>query len=167
MLKKGVNVARNLFSTVAREIEKLGSTVLMAMVLLTVTDITLRRFFNSPLPFSYELTEFLLVIVAYSFIAYTTSIDRHISVDTLTSRLPQTLRRKLRFFGDVLAIILFGLIAWQNILQGMNVYNLGTATAILDIPKYPFQYMVAFGSGLACLALLFIVVNSLIGGNNK
>jgi len=167
MLKKGINAARNTFSVIASGVERFGSTVAMAMVLLTVTDITLRRFFNSPLPFSFELTEFLLVIVAYCYIAYTTSFGRHISVDTFTARFLKTTRNKLRTAGDFLTIILFGLIAWQNVVQGMNVLKLGTTTAILHIPKYPFQYMVAVGSALACLVLLFKVVNSLLEGTEK
>jgi len=167
MLKKGVNAARNTFSGIASVVEKFGSTILMAMVLLTVTDIMLRRLFNSPLPFSFELTEFMLVVVAYAYIAYTTSVGRHISVDTITSHLPQVTRRRLRTAGDFITIILFGLIGWQNVLQGTNVLKLGTTTAILHVPKYPFQYMVAFGSALACLVLLVKVINSLLEGTEQ
>ena len=167
MLKKGVNAARSTFSAVASSVEKFGSTIIMAMVLLTVTDIILRRFFNSPLPFSFELTEFLLVVVAYCYIAYTTSIGRHISVDTITSHFPQVTRKRVRTAGDFITIILFGLIAWQNVLQGMNVLKLGTTTAILHIPKFPFQFIVAIGSALACLVLLFTVLNSLLRGTEK
>ena len=167
MLKKGVNAAGSTFSVIASGVEKFGSTILMAMVLLTVTDITLRRFFNSPLPFSFELTEFLLVVVAYCYIAYTTSIGRHISVDTITSHFPQTTRKRVRTAGDFITIILFGLIAWQNVLQGNHVLNLGATTAILHVPKYPFQYMVAFGSALACLVLLLKVLNSFLRGTAK
>jgi TRAP-type C4-dicarboxylate transport system permease small subunit len=163
MLRKRITTIWNACSKTANGIEKLGSTVLTAMMLLTVSDIILRRFFNSPLPYSFELVEFILVVVAYSYIVYTTSTARHISVDTLTSRFPTLLRKRLRTIGDFVTIILFGLIGWQNILQGINVYNLGTTTAILQVPKFPFQFWVAFGSILACLFLLFKVLHSLIG----
>lgn len=163
MLKRIIITIWNACSRVANGIERLGSTVLTAMMLLTVTDIILRRFFNSPLPFSFELVEVILVVVAYSYIVYTTSAARHISVDTLTSRFPSSLRKRIRTIGDFITIVLFGLIGWQNILQGINVYKLGTTTAILQVPKFPFQFWVAFGSILACLFLLFKVLNSLFG----
>jgi len=163
MLKRIIITIWNACFRAANGIERLGSTVLTAMMLLTVTDIILRRFFNSPLPFSFELVEIILVVVAYSYIVYTTSAARHISVDTLTSRFPALLRKRLRTIGDFITIILFGLIGWQNILQGIHVYKLGTTTAILQVPKFPFQFWVAFGSILACLFLLFKVLNSLLG----
>jgi TRAP-type C4-dicarboxylate transport system permease small subunit len=164
MWKKGVHATFKAFNAFASFVEKLGSLVLLAMVLLTVTDITLRRFFNSPLPFSFETVEFLLVIVAYCYIAYATSESRHVSVDTLTSRIPTTARRRLRIGGDILTIGLFGLIAWQNVLQGNHVFKLGATSAILNIPKYPFQYWVAFGAALACLVLLLRLLNYFVVG---
>lgn len=165
MFKKGINALWDAFSAITRVVERIGSYVLVAMMLLTVTDITLRRFFNSPLPFSFELTEFMLVIVAYCYIAYTTSIGRHVSVDTLTSRFPRATRNKIIIVGDFVTVILFGLISWQNVVQGFHVLNLGATTAILHIPKFPFQFWVAFGSALACVALLVKTLNSLIGGS--
>lgn len=163
MLKKVIDATFKALNAIASFVEKLGSFVLLAMVLLTVTDIMLRRFFNSPLPFSYEVTEFLLVVVAYCYIAFTTSDSRHVSVDTLAARIPPRARQWLRIGGDVLTIGLFGLIAWQNILQGSNVLKLGATSAILHIPKYPFQYWVAFGAAIASLGLLARLIHHLAG----
>jgi TRAP-type C4-dicarboxylate transport system permease small subunit len=166
-LKKVVTLTWNKLETIAGFLEKFGSYVLVAMVLLTSTDIMLRKFFNSPLPFSFELTEFLLVVVAWCYIAFTTSQGRHVSVDTVTSHFKPRARKITLLIGDIITIIFFGLIAWQNVVQGFNVLNVGTTTAILHIPKYPFQFWVAFGSALACLIFLFKVLYSLMGGTTK
>lgn len=165
-LKKSINAIWNRLSTIANILEKLGSYVLVAMVLLTSTDIILRKF-NSPLPFTFEVTEYLLVIVAWCYIAFTTSKGRHVSVDTITSHFRPKIRRFTVLIGDFITITLFGLIAWQNVLQGINVLNINAESAILHIPKYPFQFWVAFGAGMACLIFLFKVLNSLLGGNDK
>ena len=133
-------------------------------MLLTVSDIILRRFFNSPLPYSFELIEITLVVVAYSYIVFTTSKARHISVDTLTSRFPSLVRKRLRNMGDFITIILFGLIGWQSIVQGIHLHEMGQTTAILHIPKFPFQFVIAAGGILACIFLLIKVLNSLLGG---
>ncbi|MBN1188816.1 MAG: TRAP transporter small permease [Dehalococcoidales bacterium] len=167
MIKKTVFAAWHALEIIAEILEKFGSYILVAMVLLTSTDIMLRKFFNSPLPFSFELTEFLLVIVAWCYIAFTTSKGRHVSVDTVSSHFKSRLRKITVLLGDCITVILFGLIAWQNVVQGFNVLDVGTTTAILHIPKYPFQFWVAFGSALACLIFLFKVLNSLLGGTDK
>ena len=145
-------------------LEKLGSYVLVAMVVMTSADIISRKYFNSPFPFTFEVTEFMLVIVAWSYIAYTTSVGRHVSVDTVTSRLSFSSRKLIRLIGDFITVAFFGLICWQNVVQGISVLDIGTTTAILHIPKYPFQFWVAFGSGLACLIFLFKTLNNLMVG---
>jgi TRAP-type C4-dicarboxylate transport system permease small subunit len=137
------------------------------MVILTSTDITLRRLFNSPFPFTYELVEFMLVLVAYSYVPFTTSLARHVSMDTLTSRFPAATRNKIILAGDFLTIILFALISWQNVLQGLNVLHQGATTAILHVPKFPFQFMVALGSALACLVFLSKIIKRLSEGETK
>jgi TRAP-type C4-dicarboxylate transport system permease small subunit len=148
-------------------LEKLGSYVLVAMVLMTTADIISRKYFNSPFTFTFEVTEFMLVIVAWSYIAYTTSVGRHVSVDTVTSHLAPKSRKLVQLIGDFITVALFGLICWQNVVQGISVLDIGTTTAILHIPKYPFQFWVAFGSGLACLIYLFKILNDLRAGQNQ
>jgi TRAP-type C4-dicarboxylate transport system permease small subunit len=163
MQKKSISELWKSLCSITSVIEKIGSYVLIAMMLLTVSDLILRRFFNSPLPFSFELVEFLLVVVAYCYIPYVPSTGRHVSVDTLTSRLPRSTRDKIVIGGDFVTAIVFGLISWQNVLQGFNVMNLGATTAILHVPKFPFQFWVAFGSGVACIAVLVKTLNSIAG----
>jgi TRAP-type C4-dicarboxylate transport system permease small subunit len=166
-LKKFIGVSWDRLAKTANVFEKLGSYVLVAMVLLTSTDIILRKYFNSPLPFTFEVTEFMLVIVAWSYIAFTTSKGRHVCVDSVTCHLPSKTRKILLIIGDFITVVFFGLICWQNVLQGFNVLDVGTTTAILHIPKYPFQFWVAFGSGLACLIFLFKTLNDLLVEPNK
>jgi TRAP-type C4-dicarboxylate transport system permease small subunit len=102
LLKKGVFATWHRLETIAGILEKFGSYVLVAMVLLTSTDIFLRKFFNSPLPFSFELTEFLLVVVAWCYIAFTTSQGRHVSVDTVTSHFKPRARKVTLLIGDLI-----------------------------------------------------------------
>lgn len=167
MIKRCINTAWNSLYFITGVLEKWGSYVLVGMVLLTSTDIILRRFFNSPFPFTFEVTEYLLVIVAWCYIAFATAKGRHVSVDTLTARFPTKSRNVTLVIGDFITVILFGLIAWQNVLQGMNVYNVKTTSAILHIPKFPFQYWVAFGAALACIMFLSKILNSLLKGTAK
>jgi TRAP-type C4-dicarboxylate transport system permease small subunit len=159
--------AWTIMASITSVLEKLGSYVLVGMVLLISTDIFLRRAFNSPIPFTFEVVEYLLVVVGWSYIAFTTSKGRHVSVDTLTSHFPPKTRQIILYVGDFITIILFGLISWQSFLQGMNVFGQGSISAILHVPKWPFQFWVAFGAALACIVFLFKTLNSIITGVDK
>jgi TRAP-type C4-dicarboxylate transport system permease small subunit len=167
MIKKNIGAIVNTLMSICSGFEKFGSYVLVGMVILTSTDIFLRRAFNSPFPFTYELVEFMLVLVAYSYVPFTTSLARHVSMDTLTMHLPAATRKRILLAGDILTIILFALISWQNVLQGINVLHQGATTAILHVPKFPFQFMVALGSALACLVFLSKIIKSQLGGEPK
>ncbi len=167
MMRKNIGAIVNVLVAVCSGFEKFGSYVLVAMVVLTTADITLRRVFNSPFPFTYELVEFMLVLVAYSYIPFTTSLGRHVSMDTLTSRFPAATRKKIILLGDLLTVILFALICWQNVLQGFNILHQGTTTAILHVPRFPFQFWVALGSALACLVFLSKIIKSQLEGGTK
>ena len=164
MLKKGVIAVGNTFSVIASYVERIGSSVLVAMMLLIATDITLRRVFNSPLPFSFEVIEILLAVVAYCYVAYTTSIGRHVSINVLVSRFSPRAERTCTIVADFITVILFGMVGWQSIVQGLHVQEFGTTTALLQVPKAPFLFMVAFGCILACLVLLVKVLHSIIEG---
>lgn len=163
MLIKRIDTIWKYCFKIACGIERFGSTVLTAMMLLTVTDIILRRFFNSPLPYSFELVEVTLVVVAYCYIVYTTSKARHISIDTLTTRFPTHVRRVLVYIGDIITIILLGFIGWQSIIQGIHLADMGQTTAILKIPKFPFEFVIAAGGLLAGLFLLIKTLHSIFG----
>ena len=162
-----VSTAWKGLASLAGILENIGSYVLVGMVLLTSADIFMRRFFNSPFPFTFEVTEYLLVVVAWCYIAFTTAQGRHVSVDTLTSRFSPRIRNNMLLIGDIITVILFGLIAWQNVLQGMNVYNVGTTSAILHVVKWPFQYWVAVGAALACILFLVKIINSVCGSTKS
>ena len=164
MLKKVISGARSTISAIVSGVEKIGSGVLVAMMLLIATDITLRRVFNSPLPFSFEVLEVLLVVVAYCYVAYTTSIGRHVSINVLVSRFSPRAEKSCTIVADFITVILFGMVGWQSIVQGLHVQEFGTTTALLEIPKSPFVFTVAFGCILACLVLLVKVLHSIIEG---
>jgi TRAP-type transport system small permease protein len=167
MIRKNIGAIGNTLTSICSGFEKFGSYVLVGMVILTSTDITLRRLFNSPFPFTYELVEFMLVLVAYSYVPFTTSLARHVSMDTLTSHFPAATRKNIVLMGDFLTVILFALISWQNVLQGINVLHQGATTAILHVPKFPFQFMVALGAALACLVFLSKIIKRLSEGETK
>ena len=124
------------------------------MMLMTVTDIALRRLANRPLSFSYELTTMFLAVVAILLIAYTCSQRRQVSIDLFVSRLPLKLQNIFLAIGDLAGFILFGLVAWRSVIYALHTKDIGYVTGILRLPLYPFIFVVAFGAASACLSTL-------------
>ena len=137
--------------------------VMMVMVLLTVVDVILRRFFNSPLAWSFEFMQLGLVIVVWSAVLYSTSKERHISIDVLVARFPAKARRLFRVAFDLVSALVLLLIGWQSIIYAMVQEARHQVTVMLGIPTFPFVSIVALGAILAGLMLLVKFIDSARG----
>ena len=136
----------------------LGAMAITGMVGLIVVDVSLRRFFNSPLSYSLELIQDLLLIAVFSSVFYTTHIDRHVSIDLITSKLSKRAQKRIGIATDTLTAILFGLLSWRSIHQGIHVWDMGLVSAVLEIPYYPFHFFIAVCAILAAIAISVKIV---------
>ena len=157
--KLGNLLRRTLFQVGHRSVVAAGAT-LSLLVLLIAVDVTLRRAFNSPLTFSYEIIEFGLVIVVWGSVLFSTIRERHISIDVLVSRFPAKTRQFFRLTFDFISAVVLLLIGWQSITYAVDLRDMQLMSSMLDIPIYPFVFIVALGAILAGLILLVNFVDS-------
>ena len=152
--------------TVGRHLDKiLGSTVnasafgaaaivviLMAMV---VADIFGRKVLNKPVPMSYEVGAFMLVFIVFLGLAYSQRQRAHIRVEILTLRMPPRIRAAMDLFAFTLGIGIYGLIFYETFKWSYHSFEIGEYVAgLVNIPKWPSQFAVVFGSLLISLQFL-------------
>jgi len=166
-MRRAINFLEKTLSDVAHRVSNVGQGVLMVMVLLVVVDIILRRLFNSPLPWSLEVVEVMLVVVVFFSVAYCGARRAHVSIDVLISRFPPKARAIVDTFTYILGIVLFGVMAWGGAASAMGKWDTHHITGILPIPIYPFAFVVAFGSLLLALVLLAQLLNLIINTVSK
>jgi len=131
-----------------------GISIVILMMLMTVSDVVLRYFFNRPIVGAYELIEFTLVIVVFFAAAYTMAEDRHVSVDVLISRLPGRARYTLTCINTLMGLGIVFLFAWRSVLFALAQRFRGVTSPALHISVYPFVLLVALGAALLFLVLL-------------
>ena len=153
-LRNGASMYREGFDRISQVAHRVGMYFLIAMMLLTVVDVGGRCFFNQPIVGSYELTAFMMAIVVYFCIAYTQVRKGHIRVTFIVDRLPEKTRAVVDSIAYLLGLGMFSLIAWQAALQANRLRLIGETSATLEVPVWPFVWVVAFGSVLLCLVLL-------------
>ena len=161
--KTGRLIRKTLFGVAAQGIVAMA-TVMMLLVFLVVVDVTMRRGFNNPLGYSLELMGLGLVIICWGSILYSTGRERHISVDVLVMYLPAKVRRFLRLTWDFVSVLVLLLIGWRSIINALNQWNIGLESQLLEIPTFPFIFIVAFG---AIWAALMLLVNFIDGVRSK
>jgi TRAP-type C4-dicarboxylate transport system permease small subunit len=139
-----------------------GAGCMLGLVFLIVTDVGLRYLFNRPIVSSYELIMFMMVIVVFSALSYTATVDGHVTVDIVVSRLPKRVQGFLRVLTTLLSGGLFAIMAQQNIVRAKALRLEGLISQILHIPVYPFYLFTAFGCALLSLVLLLNILDFLI-----
>ena len=165
--RKGAHYLKKPLFQLIRILNNLVMVVLMAMVLLLVADVCLRRIFNSPLPWSMEVVKVMLVVVVSFAVAYCATRGGHISIDLLTSRFPPKVQAILDPVIYLFGTGLFAFIAWGASVYAMRMWDAYRITGILPIPIYPFIFILALGSVLLALVLLVQFLDSIIKVENE
>jgi TRAP-type C4-dicarboxylate transport system permease small subunit len=111
-----------------------AASFLAAMMLLTVADVTLRAFFNTPLRGTYELIELLLAGTFFLALPAVFLRDEHIVVDVIDPIAPRAVPL-LKRFAEVLAVVLLAAMAWQGLLAAQDTIAFGDVTADLALPR--------------------------------
>lgn len=139
--------------SVSHAINVVAMAVLLAMVLLTVADVVGRYFFNRPVTGTTELTELMVVVVGFLGLAWCAVKGAHLTVDLLMSRLPPKFGAIVDIFTYSAGLVLCVIIAWRNFIEGINVERLGYTTALIELPEFPFYWVIGFGFALLCVVM--------------
>jgi TRAP-type C4-dicarboxylate transport system permease small subunit len=140
----------------------MGSTVLLGiMMMLTVFDVVLRYVFDRPIPGGMELTEYLMVCVGTLGLAWCALQGAHIKVELIVSKFPPRLQKVMDSFNYILLIAVSGLIASQTFVRAGTVRELGVASAMLDVPQYPFVLVSSFSYLLLFLTAIVLMIHAI------
>ena len=147
----------------ARFLYRISLLMLLAMMLLTVYDVVARYFFNRPLIGAFEFTEFLLVIMVASALAFTQVSKRHISVELLVSGLPLRARKITHIIGCSICLSIYVLISWQGLKGAQTQWRHSITSGAFSVPLWPFYLFLAFGCSVLCLVFLVDLLKVLRG----
>ena len=129
----------------------IGAAALLLMMGLTAADVIGRYLFNAPILGTFEITEFLVLLLIFSFLAYTQSKKSHVAVDLLVGLFPQKVRAGIAVFNHTVCLLLMVLITWMGFQKALELKAVGEASPNLQIPDYPFVFFLAFGCLVFCI----------------
>lgn len=136
---------------IANFFSRVGAFILVGMMLLVTSDVFLRFVFNKPVPGTFELVEVMMGAVVSLSIAYCGIRRGHVAVELLTDHLSSSVQKVVSTLHHLLCIIFFAAIAVKGIQQAGVIKESETVTALLEVPIYPFIWILAFGATLLAL----------------
>ena len=148
-----MNLLDRIVEKLAWRTSQLGQVALVAVMLLIVTNVVVRIPWK-PLPGTVEIVELLGAILLGLGIAYCQQMKSHIFVSVLVDRFSPRTQAFIDTLTGILALLVNTLLARQIFLYGSRMMARGYSTGHLEIPLYPFIYLVSLGFFILTLVLL-------------
>lgn len=160
-INKSLHFTRSVFDKVEEAFLYGAMVALFVMMILTTGNAAGRYLYNDPIAGTYELTElYLMPMAIFLTAAHLQKEGGNINVDILYDRLPDTARTVIDLVGRILALVIFGMIAykagdefWIGFVKGRM------SVGVIEFPLYLSWLVMA--AGLLVLAIrLLLQINS-------
>jgi TRAP-type C4-dicarboxylate transport system permease small subunit len=141
--------------------DKIAQAGLFAMLLLTTSNILLRKF-GKPIYGAYDYVCFISTIVVAFAIANCAVKRGHTQVELLVARFSRRAQGIVDSITGILSLGIFSLITWQSVALGNDMRRAGELSMTSLEPFYPYIYAIAFGCALLCLVILVGLMKSVV-----
>lgn len=130
------------------------STILVALVTVTFSQVVFRYLLQAPLSWSEELARFLLMWMASLSAAYAFKTRSHFALRFVVDRFNPSMRRAIGTFVTLLVVGFLAVFAWQSLKFTIEVRN-------MSAPATQMSLAVPYSSALvgSVLMLYYVIVN--------
>ncbi|MCI8537229.1 MAG: TRAP transporter small permease [Oscillospiraceae bacterium] len=137
--------------------------LIVFIMLLIVFDVTRRTLFDSPVNGSVELIQCLIAVAGFMAMGWTTYKDKHIRIDSLTGMLPKPAAHVLDIVTSIVPLVVLIPLTMQSYVRMRQAIDFNEATAILQLPMYPFLFFVVVGYALLVLGQIMVIIRGFLG----
>ncbi len=163
-MKERIVRATEIAVTVAAYI---AGVVLVLLMLLTSADVAGRYFLNSPITGVFDLTHFAVLTMTFLGLAYCCFHDGHVAIELFYDKMNHRTKLVLDRLTNLAGCILFLVIAWQSVVQSVLVRQLNETSQLIEIPFFPFYWLLAFGSILFAFVMGLKIFVDLPGNEDR
>lgn len=140
----------------------LSSLLLISLVLLILTEIFIRYFFDMSTMIADEYSGYLYLAAIFLGLAYTFNEDAHIRINILTSKMSQKSNRFIDIFAGLITIVILVFALYRTILFTYDSYDMQMVSeGVSETPLYLTQLVMPLGISLFILAVLAFVLKGL------
>jgi TRAP-type C4-dicarboxylate transport system permease small subunit len=131
---------------------------LVAMMLVTTLDISMRLAINQLVLGSVEVVQLTIVVVVFCAIPETFLRSQHITVDAIDQLVSPLGKRVLRFVGSLLTLFLLSIMAVRMVPIALDTLVVGDLTTDLQISLFWYWLPILVGTAAAALAMILVTV---------
>ena len=146
----------------------IGGGAVMLVMLISIVDVLLAKFFHSALPSATEWVTYLNIVIVFCPFAYVQLVRGHTKVDLLDGKIPHWLSKGIRVFSHILAVGVMGFLTWRGWVVLLQKIASGESSSVDVFAKmafkiWPFALIFTVGCALGTLAFLWSIVREFTG----
>lgn len=141
----------------------IGTAFIVVITLLVVVHVIARYAFGKPILGQVELSCYLLITAVFLMIAYTQLIKGHATIGIIADRFSKRTQEIIDGIAYALCLSLSIIAFWQSVVHANKIMQSGQVSAVLGIPQFFINYMVAVGWGLLSLVLIMQLFRLVLG----
>ncbi|MEX2615781.1 MAG: TRAP transporter small permease [Alphaproteobacteria bacterium] len=133
----------------------LAGMVTFATMWLIDANVLMRKFFNTPVQGSFELTEAGLVLIVFLSLAYTQYKRGHIRVTLLTRHLPIAVQHRLYIIVLFVGALFFAWCSYAAYTNAIRSYGMNEQEwGVIQLPIWPLKSAIVLGTALISVQYL-------------
>ncbi|MBU2609080.1 MAG: TRAP transporter small permease [Chloroflexi bacterium] len=132
-----------------------GMLLIAGMMLAVVAKVAMRYFFNSPIVWVIDITEYAMLFITFLGTAWLLKREGHVIMDLLLDRLNHKNRHLAIAITSVVAATTCFIITWYGVVVGFDWYNINYFyQGALDIPAFYLEAVIPVGMLLVAIQFL-------------
>lgn len=132
-----------------------ASIILSFSTLSVCAEIVLRYFLNKPQIWVVEISEYIILYIAFLVVAWVLREDSHVKVDIVLNLLKRRTQYLVNIITSAFAAIICIVLTWYGAIVTIQLIRENYLNpTILNVPKFPFTAIICFGSFLLLLQSL-------------
>lgn len=150
-------------------ISRFGAVVaevsLVLLLLLVFHEVIVRYLLDQPTLYSVEISEYLLILVAFMAAGWVLQEDRHVNMPSLVQMLPQKVQRICALLVTLIVLLFCSILVWKGIEASVVAFKGNYhSSSLLNMPMWIPYAIIPAGSLILALQVI-VQIGKLIGGD--
>ena len=141
----------------------IGGLGAVTLVLLTTMEVVKRYFLNMPTEWVLEISEYLIIMVAFAGMAYAMQVGAHVTVNIVYRRYREQGKRIADLTIGVLSVVFWALLTLTALRQSLVYLERNTRSeTLLAVPQFYPMMLVVVGSLFCCFHALLMIYDATV-----
>ncbi len=154
----------NIVSQNCERLSRLGALLaeicLVLLLALVFNEVIARYVLNRPTLYSVELSEYLLIFVAFMAAGWVLQNDGHVKMNSVINLLPAGMQHGIEIFTSIIVLIFCLILVWKGAISSVMAFKGGYhSSSLLNVPLWLPYAIIPSGSLLLALQMLVRIVN--------